>query len=479
MSDAITLSGSQYTVTGTVRDQTNNQGVVGLDVIVYDKDLVTSDDFLALGVTDPDGTFTVSFEAGTFLTSKPDLYFVVSDNGTELLNTRDSPINNADTDTPPIDLTVDMSGDTLRQLINPAAVPGWKGGFEASNPDFAYPNPDLTSLPMLGNLDNIDKLQRQQKVLWPEFSWLTDPSDPKDPKRCYQMFAPDISRLGYTDDGRVYAIICPQQGACSPEIGCMNVEVTVTGNRGWANEDDKTLAGDMSVIGQIWFSPSAHQNPFVKRVWDHFAANNLPFPSDKAHAIQVTTHNPGQPDQVIFPLRKGESTDFPIPDFARHPHLAWTVGHLGVQIGPIVKTGIKIVDEFNQLIMDIFNLASGNMLQNGNVLTWNVWFTAPDHVDQQEWADHAEKWRQSIDADHGSPEGEGRIARYYDGSPFKAGKALISRELEDNPITRDIKSAEDGLESVERDVADAGRQLFSTERQRLDAFIDKYLPKND
>ena len=96
-------------------------------------------------------------------------------------------------------------------------VPGWIGGFEESNSEFSYPKPNLASLPMLDNMANIDKLQRQQAVRWPEFSWETEKGNP-DPKRCFQMFAPDISRLGYTDTGRVYSIICPQQGAYSSFI---------------------------------------------------------------------------------------------------------------------------------------------------------------------------------------------------------------------------------------------------------------------
>ena len=41
---------------------------------------------------------------------------------------------------------------------------------------------------MLANMDNIDKLQRQQGVEWPEFSWETEKGQ-ADPKRCFQMFA--------------------------------------------------------------------------------------------------------------------------------------------------------------------------------------------------------------------------------------------------------------------------------------------------
>jgi hypothetical protein len=312
---------------------------------------------------------------------------------------------------------------------DPAATvpPGWVGGFAESNPAFAYPDPDLTSLPMLDNMANIDLLQRQQAVLWPEFSWETVPGDAG--SRCFQMFAPDISRLGYTDTGRVYSIICPQQGACSPSLGCMNVEVSVTGQRGWVDETTKTLAADMTVVGKIWFSPSAQQSPMVKLLWALFADNGLPFPADKANAIRVTTHAYQNSAQPTFPVRTGETTLFESPGFAQHPE-AWAVGNVEVQIGPIVTTGNEVVDDFNQLVMDVFNLASGNLLLPDNLLSWNVWFTEPALVDRQEWRDHAEKWRQSIDADHGSPDGPGTAPRYFDGSPFQLEDAVIEEEID-------------------------------------------------
>lgn len=320
------------------------------------------------------------------------------------------------------------------------AVPGWVGGFEESNSLFAYPNPNLASLPMLDNMANIDKLQRQQAVKWPEFSWETQKGEP-DPKRCFQMFAPDISRLGYTDEGRVFSIICPQQGTYSPSFGTMNVEVTVTGQRGWVNESTKELAGDMEVVGKIWFSPSAHQKEYVKLIWDCFKDSKLPFPFSKANAIRVTTHNPGDPKQPIFPLRIGETTDFDVPEFAKHKSEAWDVANLGVQIGPITKVDNPIVDEFNELVMDIFNLGSGNMLQNGNILTWDVWFTSPELVDQEEWRTHAERWRDSIDADHGSPDGPGTAAKYFDGTPFKPLENIedLEREKIESFIKKHLK----------------------------------------
>lgn len=319
---------------------------------------------------------------------------------------------------------------------NTTPIPGWVGGFAQSNPDFAYPEPNLTSLPMPDNMFNIDRLQRQQKVLWPEFSWETEPGE-EDPKRCYQMFAPDISRLGYTDTGRVYSIICPQQGVKLGNLGTMNVEVTVTGTRGWVDESDKQVAAEMGVVGKVWFSPSACNNLLVKLLWKHFNHLKLPFPSKKSQAITITTSVVGDPEQPIFPLVQGQtpSSQFPIPEFAKHEQEAWSVAHLNVQIGSIIKTGYSMVDKFNQLIIDIFNLGSGNMLLKDNILSWNVWFTAPELVDQDEWARHAWLWRESIDADHqqpGSPGTGGTEAKYYNGEPFKPLQEL--KELEEQKL---------------------------------------------
>lgn len=320
---------------------------------------------------------------------------------------------------------------------------GWIGGFEQSNPKFAYPDPNLTSLAMLDNMLNIELLDRQQGVKWPEFSWLTVQGKPE--SRCFQMFSPYISRLGYTNEGRVYSIICPQQGACSPIFGCMNVEVTVTGQRGWVDETTKSFAADMTVEGTIWFSPSAHQKEWVKTAFALFNKFGLDFPTSKEKAIKVTTHKYQDPSQPIFPLCKGETTMFTSPDFARHDKdkEVWDVGNIAVQIGSIQKTGNKIVDEFNELVMAAFNTASGNMLQANNLLTWNVWFTQPELVDRVEWATHAERWRKSIDADHGSPTGPGTDPRYFDGTPFKPLDA-IDKEMENalKGAVHDIKAEE-------------------------------------
>lgn len=460
-SNAISTSGSTYTVAGTVKNQANNEGIQDLHVLVYDED-VLKDDFLGIAVTDVTGAFSLSFDASKFRSIvdwRPDLYFIVKDAGTVLLTTKDQPINDADVSTPPINLLVSLAKDKFRSLIKETPAPGWIGGFlQNHDPSLAYPPqsptdkditpPDLSSLKVNKNRKNKNKLDRQQKVLWPEFSWNSEPENEGDKKRCYQMFAPDISRLGYDKEGKIYSVICPQQGVCVPHLGCMNVEVTVTGSRGWVDEDNKRLAGDMSVVGTIWFSPSGIlNNPLVKSLMDHFVKHGLPFPSTKEDAIIIKTHKVGDPNQVLFPLTTGLVPEavFKIPDFAMHNGIAWSNGHLQVQIGEVTKLtppadksndpevvkGYEKVNKFNQLVVDIFNMGAGHMLTNGNVLTWNVWFNAPEKINRDEWEAHTETWRKSIDADHGggSPDGEGTSARYYDGTPFKPLKSLLIEEL--------------------------------------------------
>jgi hypothetical protein len=137
MNNAISISGTTYTITGTVKNITNNKGIVDLLVLVYDEDLIGHDDFLGIGITDSNGVFQVSFDASKFrfrsiLDKKPDLYFVIEDGGYELLNTKTDVLKNADENTPKsaFDFTVDLSNDKLRKLINLVAVAGWVGGFK-------------------------------------------------------------------------------------------------------------------------------------------------------------------------------------------------------------------------------------------------------------------------------------------------------------------------------------------------------------
>jgi len=121
MSNAVTISGSSYTIVGTVINKKNNLGVLNLQVLAYDKDSTSKDDFLGIANTDSSGTFSIKFDSSKFewlLDRSPDLYFIVNDAGLELLNTKSNYIKNATMATPAINLEVDLSDDTLRQSIN-------------------------------------------------------------------------------------------------------------------------------------------------------------------------------------------------------------------------------------------------------------------------------------------------------------------------------------------------------------------------
>ncbi|MBL4649075.1 MAG: hypothetical protein JKY03_05040 [Aureispira sp.] len=465
--------------------------------------------FLGIGVTNEEGIFSFSCSPPKSkfpFKKKLDLFLIIKDGGQELpiiangvaVKGNVFEIKDVTTSTAPIEISVYLSDSTLRKQIQEKPAEGWIGGFDKTSPNFAYPKPYYISLgkkndekyeyprlkqtdiktppndlilkgekvlkkiypnpdfSLLGhlkdNLMNIDLLNRQQKVLWAEFSWKSKPCKEDDTKindkvpksqvgikldqnRCYKMFAPDISRLGYTKEGRVYSIICPQQGTYIPYIGTMNLEVTVTGNRGWVDEGTKELAAGMGVEAKVWFSGEAKESvllrPLVTAIEkDLLGDESSFFPSSKEKAIRIRTFRPGFPDQSVFPLKKGLCKTFRIPEFAKHEDVCWTNGNLEVQIGSIIKTGCSKVDKFNQTVVDLLNINAGNMLKENNVLAWNVWFTAPEIVNKQEWRDHADKWRESIDAKHDSPGGPGTIPRYFDGTPLKTSTfALIWKLL--------------------------------------------------
>lgn len=313
----------------------------------------------------------------------------------------------------------------------PSFIPaGWIGGFSENPPDQPYPNTKLLdSLPFKGNLENIPKITRMLRAKWPEFSWETTKGKPE--TRMYQMFAPDISRLGYDDTGRVWSIICPQQGVYFPTLGVtMNIEVTVTGNRGWINEtapNTLLFAADITIKPTIWFSPDSTEGWFWKRLvdLDKLWKNELPLSKVKGIRINATDEN-GKDD---IQVRMGERPNCPFPDRAKHwRDYAWAVANLAVRIGKIDSNANPKVNEFNDWVMYLFNLGSGNLLQAGNILTWNLWAGSPELVNQVEWAHHAEYWRYSIGVHHRPPEGEGSNIADFNGNPLAVSQAFLVAE---------------------------------------------------
>eukprot|EP00588_Corethron_pennatum_P005685 CAMPEP_0194296078 /NCGR_PEP_ID=MMETSP0169-20130528/55129_1 /TAXON_ID=218684 /ORGANISM="Corethron pennatum, Strain L29A3" /LENGTH=364 /DNA_ID=CAMNT_0039045433 /DNA_START=275 /DNA_END=1369 /DNA_ORIENTATION=+ len=298
---------------------------------------------------------------------------------------------------------------------------GWTGGFSESNPDFAYPDVDLTSLEVFTNMANIDKLTRMQRVRHPEFSWQMVPGVPS--TRVFTTFAKYISRLGYDDEGRVWSIICPQQGFGSA-IGNLNFEVTVTGNRGWTDEPNRSTGVELSVTGQLWFNAKNKEDGnALFRLLMRFVKNLPDLPFSKSDAIQVSTNTPGDVNQQLFTVRDGMDPAYNAPFFKTH----WNDGayanvHLQAQIGAIIpRPGQSLIaTRFNSLFIALLNFGSGNMLGFGNILSWNIWFDAPEIVDQKEWQNHAEKWRDSLNTNLTYPDQEGNQPdggmMYFDGS---------------------------------------------------------------
>jgi hypothetical protein len=325
--------------------------------------------------------------------------------------------------------------------IIPNHIPaeGWKGGFIKKHPELQYKEgiADLSTLKFNNNLDNVSSIKRQQRVLWPEFMWLTKQDDPK--SRCFQMFAPDISRIGYDNTGQNWAVICPQQGLYIKGFGTINVEVTVEKQRGWVNETDKTLAIDMVVKPRIWFSKDANESARGKILWGTFELLNIlhHLPINKDQAIKLHTQRTEKMEHVEDPevifvrdkLYTPKALDH-LPSFTSHDNKAWNYANVEIAIGDIVKTRDTFVDSFNELVMNLFNLGSGNLLSQGSILAWNVWFDAPTQVKQKEWINHAQYWRTSLDVDHCSPDGNGSKVRYADGTEFSVAEELTTEALD-------------------------------------------------
>jgi len=169
---------------------------------------------------------------------------------------------------------------------------GWEGGYAESNPEFFYPEkkPDLSSIPITTNLANIDKITRQIKIKYPIFSWQMVPGD--ETTRCYVKFSEDISRIGYDDKGRIWSIICPQQGFKTGCLGEFNIEYTVTGVRGWVNEPKRSVGCEIGVLGQAWFSTDK-KNARLKAIATLWQSTWI-FPMQKA--------NPSESRQMILEI---------------------------------------------------------------------------------------------------------------------------------------------------------------------------------
>lgn len=110
---SISIEGSSYSVRGKVIRESDGSPVSGLQVSAMDKDKIGRDDSLGTAITNKDGFFKIRFDTKDFreliFDRKPDIYFVISQDGKQILSTRKSAIMNVDERTGPIVLKVPIA----------------------------------------------------------------------------------------------------------------------------------------------------------------------------------------------------------------------------------------------------------------------------------------------------------------------------------------------------------------------------------
>jgi len=287
--------------------------------------------------------------------------------------------------------------------------------FLKDHPECDYPDPDLSSLTPTGNMDNIGLLTRHMKIKWPQFSWQVIDGDEK--TRLYQKFCEDISRVGYDQHGQIWSIICPQFGDnlanpthdhignknLSKMIGEGNVEVTVTGVRGWIDEGKGHLSADVSAEGKMWFTS---KNNRIANALGNFMGNCGNFPFVKGKAVVIPLHAENIRNRPLSRFKNGSDPNVTEPVFTQHKEEAKMVGHISMQVGnaiPVEGRNAGNINAVNELLVDIGNLRFGNMMAAGKIIKWNIWLDQPEDVNRTEWQNHAEHWRDSLELDGVTP----------------------------------------------------------------------------
>ena len=107
---------------------------------------------------------------------------------------------------------------------------GFVGGYMESLPG-PVGDKNISGEPMLNNTNNYDKVTRQMRIGFPEFSWKMNGTG----ERVFRMLSTDVSRIGYDNTGRVYNFICPTFGTPTP-LGPLHIEVTVAGVRAFLTD---------------------------------------------------------------------------------------------------------------------------------------------------------------------------------------------------------------------------------------------------
>tara|TARA_B110000902_G_C14196759_1_gene546226 strand:- start:57 stop:1325 length:1269 start_codon:yes stop_codon:yes gene_type:complete len=336
-------------------------------------------------------------------------------------------------------------GNKKDKYVN-GVLPGWIGGFKESLPG----NGNISNLDMLHNTTNHNKITRQLKILWPEFSWNTtgDWNNSND-NRVYQRFAKDMSRIGYDDTGKIYNVICPQFGSYTP-IGTIVNEVQVTEVRGWIDEKalrngkEDWMNGEIKVQARIWFEQSeVKHNKLLRKIMDLAHDMGFPFPTSKDNALIVKTKD-AYTGNEFAKVKSGYAKKFSPPEFTKHessdPELdkemdcpgctpAVGVCHLHVIIDDAISFGDSDKDIMNQFLLNLINISVHNMFLKGNVVSWNINVSSPESVDFKEWKHHNEFWQRSLGDIHSVSHSGQTFPKYKNGDIIPEGNITIEDVL--------------------------------------------------
>lgn len=310
------------------------------------------------------------------------------------------------------------------------------GGFNP--PSFDILSADLRQLDWQTNHSDHDDsivVQRFMRAQWPEFSWIDSTG-----RRVFQKLTSDVSRLGYTNNGLMTHLICPQMGKLTNILGTAQVEVTVTKQRGYIDESklpqpvDHIINSnapnaeqehwanfDIGVEVNIWFPDvfdrsNSNVNSVVREIISLAqSAFGVTFPQSKQTAVKL-----GSTDAVTgnpyLTLKPGRNPTYEPPDFTLHPE-ACAVTYLRAIIDTFPKepSGMDSSDvdgqfraratyELHKTLFSVFNRMYHNILVGE--LTWNINLSCPELVNtdaaRQEWEQHRTLWQQSMGTPNGT-----------------------------------------------------------------------------
>ena len=304
------------------------------------------------------------------------------------------------------------AGDPFTATNCITSQPPWGTGGIFKN---SLPGPNgnkiIDDIPWLTNNVNDEHITRQMYARWPEFSWMRNGvPEGQGGRRIFQQLPQDVSRIGYSDNGKAFHVICPVFGSASL-LGNANIEFTVTKTRGYVDEGelhpDGAVAGndriwtefDIGVTVKIWFSNPSGLLGKLFAAMDGISGWQTP--TSKPHAIEIPLYD-AETNRDYLRIRHGQNPAFNNPPSRQHPEAAGVCYLYGYSKGPTDKYQNKKALVLSQFLVDQINDESNGMFTKNNHLTWNLWAGCPHAVDPEEYSNHTQHWREAINTPQGA-----------------------------------------------------------------------------